>query len=568
MMNRFWKKHIYKIISLVIIIILLIALKFTISKFEDDKLAEPFVYGNVCGGLGNQFFIIYNAISYSIDNDKTFYFPSKNGDKRGLYWDTIFANLKSHAIEPELLSEYKITNLSEKGFHYNPLEKIDGNVSLSGYFQSEKYFKHNFDKINEIVDIREIQNDIRIKYWDPEIKRNYPNTPIISLHFRFGDYTQLQSAHYIQIPQYYINSLNYLDSQGIDLSTILYFGEEDDNEIIARYIAEIKKGINKELNFINYRDVINTKLTDWEELLLMSCCDHNIISNSTFSWWAAYLNDNPNKIVCYPSIWFGPDGQHNDTSDIGPTDWKKIQSSSNITCVTGFWKINNKHSNSNGDTYEKWFDNTMRINAPYVIFGPKNILETIKKFRSTIATRYIEYNIDEFSVNKFNINNNTDTIHVPSRELGLIWLEKMNMLKMAKDSNFYDTDWYCWVDAGICVFRDKKPPETVWLKPKFESQLDRDKINYCQSENINSNDNDNWENKHTVAGTFIIHRNKIDFYVDLFYNMLAKCLDYTKTLKSFVCYSDQIIFSQMLFGNPEYFHKLCDGYGCNMEMFY
>ena len=326
MMNRFWKKHIYKIISLVIIIILLIALKFTISKFEDDKLAEPFVYGNVCGGLGNQFFIIYNAISYSIDNDKTFYFPSKNGDKRGLYWDTIFANLKSHAIEPELLSEYKITNLSEKGFHYNPLEKIDGNVSLSGYFQSEKYFKHNFDKINEIVDIREIQNDIRIKYWDPEIKRNYPNTPIISLHFRFGDYTQLQSAHYIQIPQYYINSLNYLDSQGIDLSTILYFGEEDDNEIIARYIAEIKKGINKELNFINYRDVINTKLTDWEELLLMSCCDHNIISNSTFSWWAAYLNDNPNKIVCYPSIWFGPDGQHNDTSDIGPTDWKKINS--------------------------------------------------------------------------------------------------------------------------------------------------------------------------------------------------------------------------------------------------
>ena len=139
-----------------------------------------------------------NAISYGIENDKTFYFPSKNNDKRGLYWDSIFVNLKSHTIEPKLLNNYKITNIYEKGFHYNQLEKSEGNVSIFGILQSDKYFKQNFDKINKIVGIREIQNSVRSKYWDTYIKHKFPDKQIISLHFRFGDYVQLQSAHYGQ----------------------------------------------------------------------------------------------------------------------------------------------------------------------------------------------------------------------------------------------------------------------------------------------------------------------------------------------------------------------------------
>ena len=55
----------------------------------------------------------------------------------------------------------------------------------------------------------------------------------------------------------------------------------------------------------------------------MSCCNHNIIANSSFSWWGAYLNDNKKKIVCYPSIWFGELINH-DTRDLFPENWNKI----------------------------------------------------------------------------------------------------------------------------------------------------------------------------------------------------------------------------------------------------
>jgi len=57
----------------------------------------------------------------------------------------------------------------------------------------------------------------------------------------------------------------------------------------------------------------------------MSGCKHNIIANSSFSWWAAYLNNNHCKIVCYPEKWFGSDIK-NDTSDMFPDDWTSILS--------------------------------------------------------------------------------------------------------------------------------------------------------------------------------------------------------------------------------------------------
>ena len=69
----------------------------------------------------------------------------------------------------------------------------------------------------------------------------------------------------------------------------------------------------------------NPILEDWEQMLFMSLCSHNVIANSTFSWWGAYLNNNLEKLVCYPEEWFGPKAE-NDTSDLFPNDWNKIGS--------------------------------------------------------------------------------------------------------------------------------------------------------------------------------------------------------------------------------------------------
>ena len=82
----------------------------------------------------------------------------------------------------------------------------------------------------------------------------------------------------------------------------------------------IKKLKSKHTNFKFERG--GAQLQDWEQMLLMSCCEHHIIANSTFSWWGAYLNMNPDKIVCYPKKWFNSES-HN-TDDLFPEEWIKI----------------------------------------------------------------------------------------------------------------------------------------------------------------------------------------------------------------------------------------------------
>ena len=145
---------------------------------------------------------------------------------------------------------------------------------------------------------------------------------MISMHFRLGDYKQLQDCHPVLPYEYYRNSLRYLLNTTRKKDwTILYFCEKADNEEVFASIKQLQLEF-PELVFIKQDDSVE----DWKQMLMMSVCEHNIIANSTFSWWSAYFNSNVDKIVCYPEIWFGPAlKEKNNTKDLFPNEWTKIK---------------------------------------------------------------------------------------------------------------------------------------------------------------------------------------------------------------------------------------------------
>jgi hypothetical protein len=272
------------------------------------------------GGLGNQLFQIFTTISYSIISKNAFKFLNieiLGGGAttiRNTYWKTFF-----HKLKPFLIPKFPhFEVIREKGFTYNNLplnEIINKNVMIYGYFQSYKYFEENYSLICKLIMLEDMRtNVLKNISISKDILENS-----ISIHFRLGDYKKFNDLHPIASYQYYEKSLLYIQDKFLNETfTIIYFCEEED---INEVLESIKKLSDK---FSNYNFIRgDNNLLDWEQLLLMSCCKHNIIANSSFSWWAAYFNSNVDKIVCYPSLWFGETANIN-TNDLCPLEWVKI----------------------------------------------------------------------------------------------------------------------------------------------------------------------------------------------------------------------------------------------------
>jgi len=279
---------------------------------------------NLMGGLGNQLFQIFATIAYGIKSHNQFKFLNfeqlggGSTTVRYTFWNTFFANLKIFLVK-ELPQMYII---KEKGFQYTPLpvyEIINRDIMIYGYFQSYKYFQEQYNVICRMIGIENMKQKLLLK-----LNISHENlTNTISLHFRIGDYKKLPDFHPIITYEYYEKSLNYIKENNNNTNNsnkynILYFCEDEDIETVDITIHKLKQIYPTYI----FERATNT-LADWEQLLLMSCCHHNIIANSSFSWWAAYFNSNCNKIICYPSIWFGASVK-NDVKDLCPPEWTKI----------------------------------------------------------------------------------------------------------------------------------------------------------------------------------------------------------------------------------------------------
>ena len=123
------------------------------------------------------------------------------------------------------------------------------------------------------------------------------------MHIRRSNYVSLQNYHSLQEIDYYKKSIEIL---GEDIHFLIFSDDID--------------WCDKNLTFIKNKTIIN-EFSDYEQLYLMSLCNNNIIANSTFSWWGAWLNKNNNKKVVSPKNWFGPANQGLNTEDIYCENW-------------------------------------------------------------------------------------------------------------------------------------------------------------------------------------------------------------------------------------------------------
>jgi len=180
----------------------------------------------------------------------------------------------------------------EKDMTFNPeFLLLNDNCYLSGYWQSEKYFFHYSELIRKQFKFKIFLSSKNIVVADL-IKKT---SNAVSLHIRRGDYTstaEARSVHFVCGIDYYDRAMKAIENKVLEPT---YFIFSDDIEWVKKNIK-----IKKNHYYINH----NKSNESYNDMRLMSLCDHHIVANSSFSWWGAWLNPNIDKIVIAPKKWF------------------------------------------------------------------------------------------------------------------------------------------------------------------------------------------------------------------------------------------------------------------------
>ena len=208
------------------------------------------------------------------------------------------------------LNPYPKSLIQEGSHRYHP-EIFDhaGDVYLSGYWQTEKYYK-GYEKVIR-QDFSRRAGPISPK--NKLLRHQIEGCTSVSVHVRRGDYVTNAAAnafHGTCDVGYYRHAMKYIEQY---VKNPTYFVFSDDAEWAARHIVNSHKTV-----YISH----NTGHDAHEDMRLMASCHHNIIANSSFSWWGAWLNDNPGKIVIAPKQWFRD--KKTSTKDLIPSLWVRL----------------------------------------------------------------------------------------------------------------------------------------------------------------------------------------------------------------------------------------------------
>lgn len=258
------------------------------------------------GGLCNYIFQIAAAYAYSLKHNKQLVLTSNDSVVIHKHVSEYTDNILNKVSIVENISNNNFVVYKEAGFHYTEIPPINSDVLLDGYFQSEKYFLEYKNEIKDLFSYPEnIFNDIVLKFKEKyELNILDDSINYCSMHVRRGDYLKSPNHHPSQDVSYYMKALKKMpkDSLCLIFSDDIKWCKENFPEIPGKFIF-----------------VEGNK--DYEDLLLMSLCKNNIICNSTFSWWAAWLNKNENKIVIMPKNWFGIAYSNWNTKDLICNNW-------------------------------------------------------------------------------------------------------------------------------------------------------------------------------------------------------------------------------------------------------
>lgn len=286
------------------------------------------------GGLGNQMFqyaiasIFAKKFGTEILIDSSFFneVDKKEGFTPRNFELKIFKNNYVQASHMQISSFNKpsvITKFKKKiGLNYRKIYKeatlsFDNNllnsktpIYLNGYFQSYKYFlsyEHLIKKVFSFpVELLGFENQ--------ELLLSIQKSNSVSVHIRRGDYVNdkiTQSFHGNCNLEYYKAAIELIASKANDIK--LFFFSDD-----CEWVKSQFKHLHYSKIFVDHNNGENS----WKDMCLMSNCNNNIIANSSFSWWAAWLNGNKKKIIVTPKKWYVSDDYN--SNDLIPIEWIRL----------------------------------------------------------------------------------------------------------------------------------------------------------------------------------------------------------------------------------------------------
>ena len=274
----------------------------------------------VSGGLGNQMFqyALYLALkekgrNVKLDTSLYSHVKMHNGYEMERCFgvkEPVVKSGKVHLfllrlllkIRPKILLQGDVLHFDEKVF-------TTRSFYFHGHWQSEKYFKCIEDLIRDTFIFQNIDEENKM------LAEEISSVNSISLHIRRGDYLGNSIYSGVCTEEYYMNAVEQMLSKIASTRNLKLFVFSDDKDFATQFI-----------NKINYPAKLidsNKGMDSYKDMYLMSQCKHNIIANSSFSWWGAWLNNNPNKIVIAPKKWFGS-GSEDNYKDIVPETWIKL----------------------------------------------------------------------------------------------------------------------------------------------------------------------------------------------------------------------------------------------------